>query len=80
MISPFAYKYLLQCAFYSAFLFFISLEGLPPTIENSGKSLHRTHPAAIMLPFFICTTRCHQYIMMVSNGRNNNIVLGIYTS
>lgn len=35
------------------FLLLISLEGLPPTIEYSGKSLHSTQPPAMMLPFFI---------------------------
>lgn len=30
------------------FLLLINFDGFPPTIEYSGKSLHRTHPAAII--------------------------------
>ena len=42
------------CNIYSA-LFLISLEGFPPIILYSGKSLLNTHPAAIIDPFL--TTR-----------------------
>ena len=34
-------------------LLFMSLEGFPPTMEYSEKSLHNTHPPAIIVPFLI---------------------------